>query len=55
MERQYIAYILILIVLGGAAFAIAYARHNSHERRHSRRRVREEAAHKKRMADRADS
>lgn len=55
MERQYIAYMLILLVLGGAAFAIAYARYNSHERRHSRRRVREEAAHQKHMADRAES
>ena len=54
MERQHIAYLLILLMILAIGGIVAYLRHNTHERRHQRRRVREQAAHEKRMAERAE-
>lgn len=50
MERQYIAYLLIVLLIGAVAGAIAYLRHNSRERVYLRRKIREREAYKRAMA-----
>ena len=50
MERQYIAYVLIVALIGAVVGAIAYLRHNSRERVYRRRKLRERTAYKQATA-----
>lgn len=51
MERQLIAYLLLALLIGGAAAAFGYFRYHSHERTYLRRQLREQKAYAKLMAD----
>lgn len=54
MDRQFVAYLIIFVVIAASLAAYAYARHNRLDRRDARRRVRDVEAQRKVMSDRSD-
>jgi len=51
LERQYLAYFLIFLMVAAVAGLIAYGRHHSQTNTYRRLKMREHEAYKKRQAD----
>lgn len=55
MDRQQLAYLLIVLMVLAIALVMAFRWHHSHDRAYLRQRRQEVAAHERRMAERKET